>query len=42
MQVFYAIMGGFILLGALTWLLEKRAKSVKAAREFEVKDPVKA
>jgi ABC-type transport system involved in cytochrome c biogenesis permease subunit len=41
-QVFYAIMGGFILLGALTWLLEKRAKSVKAAREFEVKDPVKA
>ena len=38
--VFYAIMSGFILLGAITWLMEKRAKSVKTAREFEVKKPV--
>ena len=33
---------GFIVLGGITCLLEKRAKAVKAAREFGAKEPVEA
>jgi ABC-type transport system involved in cytochrome c biogenesis permease subunit len=41
-MLFYAVMMAFIVLGGITCLLEKRAKAVKAAREFETKEPVKA
>jgi ABC-type transport system involved in cytochrome c biogenesis permease subunit len=40
--VFYAIMMVFIVLGAVTCLMERRAKSVKAAREVELKRRVEA
>ena len=41
-MMFYGVMMGFILLGAITCLLEKREKAVKAAQEFGVKGPVEA
>jgi ABC-type transport system involved in cytochrome c biogenesis permease subunit len=41
-MVFYAIMSVFIVLGAVTWLIEKRAKSEKAASVVELKKPAEA
>jgi ABC-type transport system involved in cytochrome c biogenesis permease subunit len=41
-QVFYGVMTGFILLGAVTCLLEKRAKAVKAASGVDLKKPAEA
>ena len=40
--LFYGVMMAFIVLGGITCLLEKRAKAVKAVREFGVKAPVEA
>jgi hypothetical protein len=41
-MLFYGVMMAFIVLGGITCLLEKRAKAVKAAREFGVKAPMEA
>ncbi len=41
-MVFYGVMMGFIVLGAVTCLLEKRSKSVKAASGVDLKKPAEA